>query len=193
MESLGVISKVDSPTPWCVGMVVVQKKSGAVRICVDFRPLNESVLCEVHPLPTVEETLGQLFGAKVFSKLDANCGFWQIPLEESCRHLTAFITPFGRYMFNKLPFGISSAPEYFQKEMSKVLAGILGVLCHIDDILISGSNQQEHDARLQEVLERIQAAGLTLNEQKCEFSRDHLTFPYRVNAQLHSTRPNSNT
>ena len=84
MELLGVISKVDSPTPWCAGMVVVQKKSGAVRICVDFRPLNESVLCKVHPLPTVEETLGQLSGVKIFSKLNANCGFWQIPLEESC-------------------------------------------------------------------------------------------------------------
>ena len=81
---------------------------------MDFRPLNNNVLRKVHPLPKVDVTLAQLAGATVFSKLDANCGFWQIPLEESSQHLTTFITPFGRYCFNKLPFGISSAPEHFQ-------------------------------------------------------------------------------
>ena len=80
MESLGVISRVETPTPWCAGMVIVPKKSGSVRICVDFRPLNKHVLREVHLLPKVDETLAQLTGAKVFSKLDANGGVWQIPL-----------------------------------------------------------------------------------------------------------------
>ena len=80
MEAMGVISKVDEPTPWCAGMVVVPKKSGSIRICVDLKPLNESVLREVHPLPKVDDTLAQLTGAKVFTKLDANSGFWQIPL-----------------------------------------------------------------------------------------------------------------
>ena len=85
MEALGVISKVSDPTPWCAGMVVVRKKSGAVRICVDLKPLNESVLREGHPIPCVDETLARLSGAVVFSKLDANSGFWQIPLApESC-------------------------------------------------------------------------------------------------------------
>ena len=78
MESMGVISKVDTPTPWCAGMVVVPKKLGEVRICVDLKPLNESVLREVHPIPSVDETLGKLAGATVFTKLDANSGFWQI-------------------------------------------------------------------------------------------------------------------
>ena len=116
MESLNVISRVDEPTPWCAAMVVVPKRnSETVRICVDFRPLNECVLREVHPLPKVEETLAQLSGATVFSKVDANCGFWQIPLAKHSRYYTTFVTPFGRYCFNKLPFGISSAPEHFQK------------------------------------------------------------------------------
>ena len=114
MEAMGVITKVDKPMPWCVGMVVVQKKSGSVRICVDLKPLNENVLKEVHPLPKVDKTLAQLSGAKVFSKLDTNSGFWQIPLAKSSRELTMFFTPFGRYCFNKLPFGISCAPEHFQ-------------------------------------------------------------------------------
>ena len=115
MEAAGVISRVDEPTPWCAGMVVVPKKSGAVRICVDLKPLNESVLREVHPMPKVDETLASLAGATVFSKLDANSGFWQIPLAEASRPLTTFITPFGRFCFNKLPFGISSAPRTVPK------------------------------------------------------------------------------
>ena len=176
MEEMGVISKVDEPTPWCAGMVVVPKKSGSIRICVDLKSLNESVLREVHPLPKVDETLAQLTGAKVFSKLDANSGFWQIPLAEKSRLLTTFITPKGRYCFNKLPFGISSAPEHFQKRMSRILSGLEGVLCQMDDVLVFGKDQSEHDQRLTAVLERIEAAGATLNPEKCEFGRSELKF-----------------
>ena len=99
MEEMGVISGVTQPTPWCAGMVVL-KSSGEVRICVDLKPLNESVLREVYPSPNVDE---QLSGATLFSKLDANSGFWQIPLAEESKLYTTFITPFGRYCFNKLP------------------------------------------------------------------------------------------
>ena len=113
MERAGVISKVTEPTPWCTRMVVVPKQGGAVRVCVDLKGLNENVLCETHPIPGVDDTLAQLTEATVFSKVDANSGFWQIPLSEDSRLLTTFITPHGRYRFNKLPFGISSAPELF--------------------------------------------------------------------------------
>ncbi len=92
-------------------MVVVPKTSGQVRISVDYRVLNESVLHEVHPLPTVDETLAQMAGAAVFSKLDANCGFWQILLHENSQKLTTSITPFGRFYFKRLPFGITSASK----------------------------------------------------------------------------------
>ena len=135
MEKAGVISKVSEPTPWCAGLVVVPKKSGKVRIYVDMKSLNQSVWREVHPLPKVDETLAQLTGAKVFSKLDANSGFWQIPQSQSSRLLTTFIAPMGRYCFNKLPFGIYSAPEHFQRRMSELLTGLCGVLCHMDDVL----------------------------------------------------------
>ena len=113
MESLNVISKVEEPSPWCAGMVVVPKKTGAIRICVDLKPLNENVQRKVHPLPSVDDTLAQLAGTKIFSTLDANRGFWQVPLDQSSRSLTTFLTPYGRYCFNKLPCGICSAPEYF--------------------------------------------------------------------------------
>ena len=176
MESMGVISKVDIPTPWCAGMVVVPKKTGAVRICVDLKPLNESVLREVHPIPKVDEILGKLSGATIFSKLDANSGFWQIPLSEDSRLLTTFITPVGRFCFNKLPFGISSAPELFQKRMGKLLEGLEGVVCLIDDVLVVGADQKQHDERLTRVLERIESAGVTLNPEKCEFSKSSVRF-----------------
>ena len=176
MEALDIIAPVEEPTPWCAGMVVVPKKSNQVRICVDFRALNESVLREVHPLPKVDETLAQMAGATVFSKLDANCGFWQIPLSENCQKLTTFITPFGRYYFKRLPFGICSAPEYFQRRMSAILEGHDEVLCHMDDVFIFGQDHDEHDTRLRAALQSIQEAGVTLNPDKCEFSRGSITF-----------------
>ncbi|ETW98423.1 MAG: hypothetical protein ETSY2_42830 [Candidatus Entotheonella gemina] len=176
MESMGVISRVDEPTPWCAGMVVVPKRNGKVRICVDLKPLNESVLREVHPLPRVDETLARLTGATVFSKLDANSGFWQVPLAKSSRLLTTFITPTGRYHFNKLPFGISNAPELFQKRMSAILCDLEGVVCQMDDILVFGKDQAEHNGRLTAVLKQIQSAGVTLNPEKCEFSCRKLSF-----------------
>ena len=88
MKQLGVITKVHTPTDWCAGMVVVPKRSGDVRICVDFRPLNESIERETHPLPTVEETLAQLSGAVIFSKLDANCGFRLTSSHDLLLHLS---------------------------------------------------------------------------------------------------------
>ena len=152
-------------------MVVVPKKSGKVIICVDLKLLNQSVLREVHPPPKVDKTLAQLAGAKVFLKLDANSGFWQIPLSQSSRLLTTFITPVGRYYFNKLPFGISSAPEHFQRRMSEILSSLEGVLCQMDDVLIFGKDEAEHDRRLEAALRQIQDAEMTLNPQKCEFRK----------------------
>lgn len=176
MESLGVISPVDEPTDWCAGLVVVPKKNNTVRLCVDLTELNKSVRRENHQLPSTEDTLHKLSGAKVFSKLDANSGFWQVQLAKSSRLLTTFITPFGRYCFNRLPFGISSAPEYFQKRMQALLSGLPGVLCQMDDVLIFGDTQEDHDLRLESVLERLLTAGITLNGDKCEFSKESITF-----------------
>ena len=115
METMGVITKIDEPTEWCAGMVVVPKRGGKVRICVDLTKLNESVCRERHILPSVEQTLAQIGGAKHFTKLDANSGYWQIELDPESAKLTTLITPFGRFCFNRLPFGITSAPEHFQR------------------------------------------------------------------------------
>jgi len=177
MESQqGVISKIQDPTPWCAGMVAVPKSSGSIRICVDLKPLNQSVRRQVFPLPTVDEVLSKLSGAKLFSKLDANSGFFQIPLAPSSRPLTTFITPFGRYHFNKLPFGLTSAPELFQQRMEKLLQGLDGVVCFMDDVLIYATTEEEHDQRLRSVLDRIASAGVTLNLSKCLFKQKEIKF-----------------
>ncbi len=131
---------------------------------------------EVHPLPKVDETPAQLTGARVFSKLDAYSGFWQIPLSPSSRLLTTFITPTGCFCFNKLPIGISSAPEHFQKRMSLILQGLDGVVCQMDDVLVFGRDQVEHDTRLTAALQHIEKAGATLNAEKCEFGKQRLRF-----------------
>ena len=176
MESLGVISKIDEPTEWCSPMVVVPKPNGTVRICVDLTKLNESVQRERLLLPSVEQTLAQISGAKYFSKLDANSGFWQIQLAPESSKLTTFITPFGRFAFNRLPFGITSAPEYFQRKMSEILSGLEGVVCLIDDVLIYGNTEEQHHQRLKAALTKISKAGLTLNKEKCIFGVTKISF-----------------
>ena len=169
MKALGVISKIDEPTDWCAGMVVVPKADGRVRICGDLTRLNKCVKRERHMLPSVDHILAQMGDAKIFSKLNANSGFWQIQLAKESAKLTTFITPFGRYHFNRLPFGITSVPEYFQKKMAEVLRDCDGVVCLMDDILIYGRSQEEHHARSVVVLERLRKEGVTLNKDKCQF------------------------
>ena len=138
----------------CVGtMVVAKKKSGEVKICVDPKLHNESVFQEPHPVPKVDDTLVLLYGSTVFSKLEANTGFWEIPLSEKSSPLTTFITPFGRYHFNKLPFGISCAPELLQGRMNTIPVGLEEMVCLMDDVLIFGSNKDEQETRLMAVLQ----------------------------------------
>ena len=120
MEANDIIEKVTEPTDWCGRMVPVPKKSGKVRICVDLKCLNRAVRREHYPLYTIEDIAPRLAGSTVFSSLDAASGFWQIPLNEPSRKLTTFITKFGRYMFKRLPFGINSASEIFQRKMSEL-------------------------------------------------------------------------
>lgn len=127
-------------------------------------------------MPAVDQILAQLVGAKLFTKLDCNSGFWQISLSPESSLLTTFITPFGRFCFHRLPFGISSAPEHFQRRMSETLSGLEGVVCMVYDILVYGRSKEEHDSRLQEVLQRMQEAGVTLNTKKCEFAKSTVKF-----------------
>lgn len=202
MENLGVIRKVDEATEWCAPMVVAKKRGGELRICVDFGGLNKNILRERVVMPTVDECLARLAGATWFSKLDARAGYWQAPLAPESQKYTTFLTPFGRFQFLRLPFGISTAPEFFQREMLRVLEGIEGQACLQDDIIVFGPSREEHDARLHKVLQRLQEAGITLNAEKCVLHQQSVRFlghivsangisadPEKVSALCHLAEP----
>ena len=141
MEENGVIERITEPTDWCAPMVPVMKKGGGVRIwSTHLRGPEEaepsSKERERYMLPTLEDTMHKLKGSTVFTKLDATSGFWQLPLDNESAKLTTFMTPFGRYFFRRLPFGISLAPEVFQRTVENIPGDIEGVECCTDDILV---------------------------------------------------------
>lgn len=135
MEDLGVIVKQTDPTDWVNSMVTVVKPN-KLRICIDPQDLNNAIKREHYPLRTVEEKTAEMPNAKVFSILDANHGFWQVQLDEESSKLCTFNTSYGRYRFLRLPFGVSSAPEVFQKCIAQRLEGLEGVVNIVDNILV---------------------------------------------------------
>lgn len=171
-----VIAPIKEPTDWCSAVVPVAKKDGSVRLCVDLKNLNKCVKRPHMNLPTLEEIAPKLAGSSIFSTLDAASGFWQIPLDEASQKLTTFITPFGRYHFKRLPFGISLATDIYQSKMVELFGEIEGVQVIIDDILIHGKNMSEHDARLKKVMDIIHGVGLHLNKEKCKFRRSEVSY-----------------
>ena len=176
MESLGVIVKETEPTDWVSSLVTVEKPDKTLRVCLDPKDLNKAIRRSHYPLPTVDETLDKLSGAKIFSKLDASSAYWQIPVDEQSSKFLTFNTPFGRYRFLRLPYGIHSASELFQKVVEDILRGVENAANVQDDIVVWGKDQKEHDKTLQEVLKRIAASGMKLNKNKCEFSKTEIIF-----------------
>ena len=164
----GVIEKVTEPTDWVNSMVVVEKPNKVVRICLDPRDLNKAIKREQYPMKTIEEVAAKLSDAKIFSVLDAGQAFWQIELDEDSSQLVTFNTPFGRYKFKRLPYGIKSAPEVFQKRLSQMLEDIEGTEVIMDDILVYGKDKAEHDSRLRKVLDKVQSKNLKLGKSKCK-------------------------
>ena len=176
MVRTGVIEEIHEPSDWVNTLVVVEKPNGRLRVCLDPRPLNTAIKKEQYMLPTAEEIMSDMAGVVIFSKLDASAGYWQIRLDETCLKLTTFGTPFGRFKFTRLPFGIHSASEVFQKEVAEIIEGISSVRNSQDDILVWDRNKNEHDATLNEVLQRILDSGLRLNRDKCKFGVTELIF-----------------
>ena len=166
----GVTEPVDKPTDWCLWLWY---RSGNVCLCMDLTKLNEGVHRGEKGRRDSWECISS---GTVFSELGANSGFHQVALMYESTKFTMFITPFGRFMFRRLPYGISSAPEYFQKRMDKELTGLQGVLCHMDDILVIGQNKEEHDEHLVKVLQHLKDSGIKLNPDKCLFFTSGLQY-----------------
>jgi hypothetical protein len=148
MEKTGVITRVDEPTEWVNSLVVVEKPNGQLRLCLDPRDLNKAIKREHYQLPTFEEISTRLCGANNFTKLDANKGYWQIPLDKDSSMLTTMNTPFGRFRFTRLPYGIHSAQEVFHKRINQCFDDLRFVETDIDDILIWGTKDVSHDENL---------------------------------------------
>jgi hypothetical protein len=176
LERFKIIEKVNEPTDWVNPLMLVRKPSGKLRICLDPKQLNKYIKRQHYQVPLIEELLIELNGATVFSRVDADQGFYQIPLNKTSSKVCTFATPFGRYKFNRLPFGIVSAPEIFQKEFKEIFKDTPGQVSYIDDLLIYGKTQEEHDRNLKRVLERAKRADIKLNKSKCEFQVKEIKF-----------------
>ena len=159
-------------------MVLIKKKSGSLRFCIDYRHLNAVTRKDVYPFPRVDDVIGRLAGAKFFSSLDLASGFHQIPIAPDHRDKTAFTKPDGLYEFHRLPFGLCGAAPTFQRLMDRVLDKLKWKECLVcmDDILIMGSSFEEHLDRLDQVLSALKSAGLTLNVEKCLFAARETTY-----------------
>lgn len=175
MVKQNVIQEVTEATPAVSPMVVV-KQRGKIRICIDPTDVNKNVLRRHYPLKTLEEIAARVSGSTVFTKLDCTKGFWQIKLSKRTQKYLTFATPWGRYSCVKLPFGLCSAPEVFQQVMTKLLTGIDKAEASMDDILIFAADKAELQKTTDQVLARIEKAGLTLNKDKCEFEKSKIKF-----------------
>lgn len=167
-----------SNSPWAAPVVLVRKKNGGVRFCIDYRKLNAVTVQDAHPIPRMDDTLDCLAGARLFSTLDLKSGYWQIPMADDDKCKTAFSTPYGLYQFNVMPFGLVNAPATFQRLMHMVLAGLEWKTClaYMDDINTFSTTVNEHLDRLEEVFSRLSEAGLTLNPAKCSLFRSSVGY-----------------
>ena len=161
-----------SKSPWASPVVLVKKKDGTTRFCVDYRKLNSITTRDVYPLPNIQDALDALQGAKYFSLLDLVSGYWQVPVSEKDKEKTAFCTPDGLFEYQVMPFGLSNAPSAFQRMIDVVLAGLKwnSVLCYLDDVAVFSETFEDHLVRLENVFKRLKEANLTLKPEKCSFA-----------------------
>ena len=176
LEDDDIIEKTDGPTPWISPIVVVPKKSGAVRICVDMREANKAVMREKHLMPTLDDLITDLNGATTFSTLDLRNGYHQLELHPSSRYITTFSTHVALYRYKRLMFGINSASEIFQNIVAELLRDLPGCRNISDDIIVYGKTVAEHNTNLTAVLDRLRTNNVRLNREKCKISRKTVTF-----------------
>jgi len=206
MLKKGIISP--SSGPWSAPVVLVKKKDGTTRLCIDYRVLNEVTVKDAYPLPRIDESLDSLSGVTWFSTLDLMSGYWQVEMEPEDRSKTAFATRRGLYEFNVMPFGLCNAPGTFERLMETVLAGLQWEIClvYLDDIIIFGRTFEEELDRLRQVFDRLLEAGLKLKPKKCRLFAKEVKYlghivskegiradPEKVSAVVDWTNPTSQT
>lgn len=167
-----------SSSPWSSPVVIIQKKDGSPRFCVDYRRLNAITDRDVYPLPRIDDILDRLAGCQYFSTLDLKAGYWQLPIDERDKNKTAFVTTEGLYEFNVLPFGLSNAPASFQRIMNSVLGALRWdlALVYLDDIIIYSKSFAQHLHHVDLVLAALHKANVRLNLSKCSLARKQLDY-----------------
>ncbi|KAB0791866.1 hypothetical protein PPYR_03666 [Photinus pyralis] len=169
LEDQTIISKVTRPTDWVNDIIIVEKKNGSIRICLNPSQLNKVIKREHHVIPTMEELRTNLAGKKVFSVLDMKDGFHQIPLDDESSYLCTFATPFGRYKYNRLPFGLSSSPEIFQRELERIFGDLEGVQVYFDDLIIAAEDEVTHDKIFSKVMDKASQYNVKFNYSKIQY------------------------
>ena len=202
LVKIGAIAPITEPTDWVSQASFPKKKDGSHRLCIDPGPLNKALEREAYHLPILEEMLPELAKAKVLSKLDLRSGYWHCKLDHESSLLTTFITPFGRYRWLRLPFGLNVSSEIFQRKLLEVLEGLKGIICIADDVLVDGDDDSDHDQNLRGLLQRGRDNGISFNRTKCKFRLPEVDFmghvvttsglkpdPKKIDAVLNMQRP----
>ena len=177
MLDLGAIRPSNSP--WASAIVLVRKKDGRLRFCIDLRKLNNRTVKDAYSLPRIESILDSLGGAQIFSTLDLKAGYWQVEMAEECKAYTAFTCgPLGFYECDIMPFGATNAPATFQRLMHDCLGELNMNWCivYLDDIIIFSDTKEEHLKRLEAVFQKLCDAGLKLKPSKCFFFREEIEY-----------------
>lgn len=175
----------ESVSDYASPVILVRKKDGNMRMCVDYRMLNSVTVKEIYPMPIIEDEIARLSGQSCFITLDLASGYYQVPISESAKHLTAFVTPDGLYEFNRMPFGLANAPAVFQRLINRVLGTVrfTKATAYMDDVLIYGDSASQCLDRLEDILSLLEKANLTLNLTKCEFLRSNIDYlGYEISA-----------
>ena len=206
MAAQGIIAKVKEgePTAWVNSLVYRRKANGSLRICLDPKDLNKAIRREHHVTTTLEEILPKLSGAQVFSIVDVKCGYWNVELDEESTYLTTFNSPFGRYRFLRMPFGLKMSQDVFQAKIDQTFEGCKGVVGIADDIVVSGKTTEDHDRHMHGMMKRCKTTGLKLNPDKCKIKEEKIKFygvicsadgvqpdPGKVSALKHMAAPSN--
>ena len=176
MEAMGVIKKETGPTDWVSSITFTEKPGGGVRVCLDPKDLNRAIKRSHHKTPTLEEITHHFSGSKVFSKMDAKNGYWSVKLDEPSSKLCCFNTPFGKYRFLRLPFGLVVSQDVFQQRMDSILERCPGCTGIADDVAVYGRDEKEHDKNLLNLMKVAQEHGLVFNSAKCVIKTKEIPF-----------------